>query len=127
MARLVALTVLLVAIAAPARADDLFHPTPDDRLRPLTTDRPHTTEAAVTVDAGHVQLEMDALRYQITDETTDIAMAAMLIKLGLDDHLDIQLGIEPMRSIETRASQDGPRESFSGYGDTTLRLKWTIL
>jgi hypothetical protein len=108
-----------------ARADDLFHPTPRDGMHELATDRPDTTETPITVDAGHVQIEMDALRYAIDDVSTDIAMAAMLIKLGLDDAVDIELGIEPFRSVRG-SSPDQPIAETSGYGDTTLRLKWSF-
>ena len=34
-------------------------PTLADDLRPLSTDRPDTTESAYTVDAGHFQFEME--------------------------------------------------------------------
>ena len=37
----------------------LFNPTPPERMRELSTDRPDQTESPHTVDAGHFQLEMD--------------------------------------------------------------------
>jgi hypothetical protein len=105
--------------AAPAAADDLFHPTPRDEMRELSTDRPHTTESPFTVDAGHFQLEMDAIRVGWEEDTFEVAMAAALLKLGLDDRVDVQLGIEPARAIEP----EGQGERVSGWGDTSVRLK----
>ena len=37
----------------------LFNPKPKDALRDLSTDRPDLTESPYTVDAGHVQWEID--------------------------------------------------------------------
>jgi hypothetical protein len=39
------------------------HPTPPDLMRELNTDRPDKTEGPYTVDAGHVQIEMDLASY----------------------------------------------------------------
>src|SRR5262245_66185319 len=38
---------------------DLFHPTPNELMREMSTDRPDQTESPYTVDAGHFQVEMD--------------------------------------------------------------------
>src|SRR5512140_1526866 len=67
----------LLAAAGPAAAVDadkpppdksgynLFHPTPHDLMRELTPDRPDKTESPYTVDAGHLQLEMDAATFTL--------------------------------------------------------------
>src|SRR5579872_1736511 len=69
------LVLLVFASSAGAQDDDagkpkpdkngytLWNRTPDDLMRPLSTDRPDTTDTPLTVDAGHVQLEMDFLSY----------------------------------------------------------------
>jgi hypothetical protein len=41
----------------------LFHPTPRQLMRELSTDRPDRTESPYTADAGHFQLEMDFFNY----------------------------------------------------------------
>ena len=41
----------------------LLNPTPRDRMRPMSPDRPDRTEGPYTVDAGHFKLEMDLLQY----------------------------------------------------------------
>jgi hypothetical protein len=61
------LVLLLVVVLSSAAASEpvdksgyhLFHPTPRDLMRPLSTDRPDQTESPYTVDAGHFQIEMD--------------------------------------------------------------------
>jgi hypothetical protein len=42
---------------------NLFHPTPRELMREMSTDRPDTTESPYSVDAGHFQLEMSFLNY----------------------------------------------------------------
>jgi high affinity Mn2+ porin len=41
----------------------LFNPTPDDQMRPFSTDRPGKTHSSTTVDAGHFQVESDFINY----------------------------------------------------------------
>ena len=62
------LSGLLAAVLAPAGEKPaapgkstchLFNPTPREAMRELSTDRPDQTESPFTVDAGHVQVEMD--------------------------------------------------------------------
>src|SRR5688572_7370925 len=72
----------------------LFNPTPPDLMRELSTDRPDKTESAYTVDAGHVQIEMDVVSYVYDHsgepdvEAWDFAIANF--KLGLLNNLDLQ-------------------------------------
>src|SRR2546421_5325321 len=42
---------------------NLFNPVPRELLRDLQTDRPDQTEGPYTIDAGHVQAELDLLNY----------------------------------------------------------------
>ncbi len=105
----------------------LFNPTPKTLMRPLSTDRPDTTESPFTVDAGHLQLEMSYfdLTYgrpsQEDQPTRALAVAPLLVKLGLLNDLDIELGIDPW-------SQDWHRDgtSGSGFGDILLRGKLNL-
>src|ERR1700733_4288067 len=65
----------------------LFNPVPQDLMRELAPDRPDATESPYTVDAGHLQLEMDFANF--TYNTTGIGsvhawnIAPVNIKLGL--------------------------------------------
>src|SRR4051794_28712490 len=51
-------------------------------LREMSTDRPDTTESPITVDAGHFQVEVDAVSMTRDQGVTDTAVAAMNLKLG---------------------------------------------
>src|SRR5580700_12071366 len=73
----------------------VFHPTPDNLLRSLCTDRPTKSTAPCTVDAGHWQVEADI--YNFTTQTTDgVTTTTQLftnptLKLGVTDNLDVEI------------------------------------
>lgn len=97
----------------------LFNPTPAALLRPLSTDRPDTTESPYTVDAGHVQVETSFFDYTRSDGGSFEAWSVLAtnFKIGLTNDTDIQLVFEPY----VREELDGDRAS--GLGVTQVRLK----
>ena len=107
-----AIASLVTSITGGARAAEA--------LRPLSTDRPDTTESARTVDAGHFQLEMDAARLTIDEGEKSFGFAASNLKLGLTHFWDVQLVIEPLVGDEALPNYG------VGYGDTTLRTKLNL-
>jgi hypothetical protein len=92
-------------------------------MRELSTDRPDTTESPYTVDAGHVQLEMSFF-----DHTSDkpsggarvstTSVAPVLLKVGLHDNVDLQLGLDPWTTSKATGGA-----ATEGFGDTLVRLK----
>src|SRR2546427_8758063 len=78
---------------------NLFNPTPPDLMREFTTDRPDKTESPYTVDAGHVQIEMDLANYSYdrrnpqheSRRVQTLNILATNFKLGLLNNLDVQL------------------------------------
>src|SRR5688572_16652673 len=93
-----------VLISSPAHAADkseftLLNPTPRELMRDLSTDRPDKTESAYTVDAGHIQLEMDIVSYTYDRRNPahapiraqGLSIFATNWKLGLLNNLDVQL------------------------------------
>ena len=73
---------------------NLGNPTPRHLMRPLSADRPDTTESAYTVDAGHAQIELSFVDYTY-DHRNDagqtvhsVAVAPLLLKLGLLNNVD---------------------------------------
>lgn len=130
--------IALLAAAAPRAAgeggskdgDHLFRPTPPDRMRPMSTDRPDATESPYTVDAGHAQIEADVLSYlkdTARDDGADLrgfAIAITNFKLGITSSVDVQLVVETYREEETEAG--GAETTVSGFGDLTLRGKWNL-
>jgi len=103
----------------------LFNPTPMDRMRPLTTDRPDMTEAAVTVDAGHLQLESDlavaTIRKASTGNPVSLDVMPSNLKIGLTESIDLQLLIP---ALGVAFDDDGNAESSAG--DAGARLKWNL-
>jgi hypothetical protein len=118
------LSTLMGAAGPEKDGVSLVHPTPRELMREMSTDRPDATESPFTVDAGHVQIEVsffDFSRDRADGETTRVfAAAPMLLKVGLLNDVDLQLGFDPF----TRASGTG--DDTEGFGDTTLRLKMNL-
>jgi hypothetical protein len=105
----------------------LFHPTPDSLLRDLSTDRPDLTESPYTVDAGHLQIEMDLVTHARDDEggarAESWGVAPINVKLGLTPSADLQIVAETHRHDRVTLHPTGARADASGFGDVTLRLK----
>jgi hypothetical protein len=117
--------------AAPAPPDKsghhLFKPTPREALRELSTDRPDQTESPYTVDAGHVQVEMDLANFTYdrhNPERVDLrverwSLGAVNFKIGLLNNVDFQVLVQPFNTV--RFSDSDTR--LEGLGDVTLRTK----
>lgn len=126
---------LMLAIAngviaqAPSTSKDGFtlgNPTPRELMRPLAADRPDATESPVTVDAGHVQIELSFIDYSREREDggrEDVrTFFDTNIKVGLTNHVDVQF-VLAAHTIERMRSNGGPTETRDGFADVTLRLK----
>ncbi len=146
MRTLTALPLILAAVAPPLTATwaadpaadkrhfTLFHPTPRELMRELSTDRPDLTESAYTVDAGHFQLEADLLSYSYDHDTAEGAntrvdawsVAAINVKAGLLNWMDLQLGLDPYNHVTTDDRVAGQKVTQSGLGDFTTRVKMNL-
>ncbi|GAA3991828.1 transporter [Hymenobacter antarcticus] len=108
---------------------NLFKPVPRNRLRELQPDRPGVTESPFTVDAGHLQVEMDALRLinggtGNEDRTRELHAAYTMLKLGLSRRTDVQLEAPLYTVLKQRPSGASDfEERHAGFGDVTLRVK----
>lgn len=117
------------AEAAPAvdkSAYTLANPTPVALLRELATDRPDATESPFTVDAGHVQVEMDFANFTHDrrggTRSAEWGVAPFNLRIGVLNNLEAGIFVSPyVRRSET--PRRGPRETHSGIGDVTLRGK----
>ena len=118
--------------AAPAASSKagyhLFRPTPRALLREMSTDRPDLTESPYTVDAGHAQIEVEAVTLTQDEGLDRTGYAGFLIKLGLTPQTDLQLGFESLHeeqldgTFEPAASTEGD----TGPTNLTVRLKWNL-
>ena len=96
-------------------------------LRPLSTDRPDTTESPYTVDKGHYQIEIEPLSWSRNDDadvkTTSIG-GSYNLKFGIADNMDLQLVLSPYNHVKTEFT--GGDDSIHGVGNTDIRLKINI-
>ncbi len=121
----ISLLLALVGTEAQAQSYSLRRPVPADKLRDLSTDRPDRTESPFTVDAGHYQVEMDAINF--TDDvrggvgTRSIGIGSLNVKVGLRSNVDLQI-VSELYNIATPVGLAGGRESTS-LTDVTGRLK----
>jgi len=126
MFRLLTLNILILAsIQLSAQNYSLFNPVPKDQMREFSIDRPDVTESPISVDAGHFQFEGDLFRWEKafqTDAPRSINVFNGLYKMGLAKDLDIQFGIELYNIYQ---DFEGNKVN-SGYGNTTVRLKYNF-
>ncbi len=102
--RIPQLLLVLSFVSAAAAADStethysFFNRTPADSMREMTTDRLGATETPYTINAGHVQVETDLIRYSETSdkfsggnvEATSYGWAPKL-RFGLCERAEVQL------------------------------------
>lgn len=100
---------LLAASAAPAHT------------APICTDRPTKANATCTVPANSWQVESSAVQWlrlkQGGSESETLSIGATVVKLGLTDRSDLQIGVTPL----VRVTTDG--DHLSGFGDVLVRYK----
>ncbi len=121
------------AVAQQSEADkssyNLFNPTPRHLMRDLSADRPDITESPITVDAGHVQLELSFLDYRRDDRTSDNTefeawtVGATNIKFGLLHNVDLQFVFDAYTDEDTFDEAAGTASSAQGFNDIQFRLK----
>lgn len=83
-------------------------------LRPLSTDRPDTTESTHTVDAGHFQFEMEIATWTRDGKYRDVSLGQLNSKIGLDASTDFQV-VTPFFTQVHHGEE--------GFGDLQVRLK----
>lgn len=89
----------------------------DANLRPLSTDRPDTTESPFTVDRGHFQFELEMASMTRDGSGESYALGEMNLKYGIATNTDLQWVVS---SHEHEAG--GPE----GFGDMQIRLKQNL-
>ena len=105
---------------------NVFNPTPDDQMRPLTTDRPGKAQVAQTVDAGHIQFESDFWNYTFDRYSPyqatlrQYSIGTPNLKLGLTNwaELDVATALYSSSAVRSRNGQGIAR----GYGIGDLFL-----
>jgi hypothetical protein len=88
-----------------------------EELRPLSTDRPDTTESPHTVDAGHFQMEWEIAAWEKDGSARQLTLGELNAKVGLTDSSDLQV----ILPFYQKARMGG-----EGFGDMEVRLKQNL-
>ena len=90
----------------------------------ICADRPAKANGVCTVSAGHWQLEVSAIdwiHYKNGDSRTDVtSFGSTLVKLGLSEISDVEVGISPYIEISNRAA--GTRDRSSGLAMSSCAI-----
>jgi len=111
---------------------NLFNRTPDDQMRPFSTDRPGKTHSSLTVDAGHFQLESDFWNYTwdrfTRDHTTARAysVANPYLKIGVTNWAEVEIQILTYNSLAIRSRNGGGNLRARGFGDVLVGGKLNV-
>jgi hypothetical protein len=109
----------------------LFKPLPRSLMRKeMETDRPNVTETPHTVEAGHFQYEADLFKFQRerSEETRQHSWLAnqVNLKLGLLKNTALQVMVQSYGKEINHEITSGEKQSASGFGDITLRVKQSL-
>ena len=107
----------------------LLNPVPNNKLRDLSTDRPGKSHSAITVDAGHFQLESDFVNVTydpkgVSGTTTAYSIGTPILKWGITEKVDFELGLALFNWM--RQTRLGESVSAGGFGDTLLGSKVNV-
>ena len=113
----------------------IFNPTPINLRRPYNTDRSSNTDSPYTIDAGVFQIEStvaDWIYDRRNPEHLDIRVRTRIIgntnfKVGLTNWMDFQVIPNFYVNRRTSGKDFGKALEQSGFGDTTVRLKFNFL
>ncbi len=87
-------------------------------LRPLSTDRPDTTESPYSVDAGHWQMEMGIAAWtRDGGKISEFTLGELNLKYGLNASSDVQF-VLPFFTRVTDVAE--------GFGDIEIRVKYNL-
>jgi hypothetical protein len=98
-------------------------------LRELCVDRPGKDTPPCIVDKGHAVVELGALRYSQDEQegTDEYDLGEFLIRYGVSDTVEAQLGFTPYSIVRSRNAVTGRHMTVSGVGDLTGALKVNFL
>ncbi|MBV8685388.1 MAG: transporter [Alphaproteobacteria bacterium] len=110
------LAALFLAAAAPAGAQG---------LRDFCPDRPGLGTPPCTIDAGHAAVELGLADWTLERDggarTDTLQLGEILVRLGLSDRIEAQLGWTAYGRVKERNAAG--RSRMDGIGDVTLALR----
>jgi hypothetical protein len=144
-ARLAGLAIGFVTLSGPARADDatpsdpgtpdksgytLLNPTPDDEMRKFAPDRPTKGFSVRTIDAGHVEVEMDTFNETYSKylgiATHSIQVLDPNVRIGITNWAEIEIQLNGLQSARSESESGAFVAQGAGFGDVVLRTKMNL-
>lgn len=133
-ATIMACAGMLTTVAVAADTDKsrytLFDPTPEAALRDFAPDRPAKSTGPTTIDAGHLQYELDFANYTYqktgTERTTTWIGPNPSVRVGLTNWLEVSANIAPWTEVTTKDTAAGTKTRISGPSDLFLRAKANV-
>jgi hypothetical protein len=120
---LIPLAILTLTLAATAGHAE--------ELRDFCPDRPGLGTPPCTIDAGHFDIELGIADWTLDrtpgSRTDTIEAGQLLVRVGLTDSLEAQIGWTVFGHVRTRDRSTGSVESASGVGDLTLALRQNLM
>lgn len=102
-----------------------------EELRDFCPDRPGLGTPACTIDAGHFDVELGIADWTLDktpgSRTDTVEAGQLLVRVGLTDHLEAQLGWTAFGHVRTRDRSTGSVDRASGLGDLTLALRHNLV
>ena len=99
-------------------------------LRDFCADRPGLGTPACTIDPGHVAVEIGVADLthdaQAGAQSDSLVLGDLLVRYGLTDRVEAQIGWQALGLVRTRAAAGGV-EHLSGTGDVRLALRGNLL
>lgn len=100
------------------------------KLRDLCPDRPGLGTPACTIDKGHVVVELGLGGWTRDNNagirTDTVTAGEWLVRVGVTDSLEAQLGWTSYGHIRTRIRQSGVSSKDSGVGDISIALRQNL-
>lgn len=100
-------------------------------LRPFCADRPGLGTPACTMDKGHVAVELGGadwtLERDATQRTDTLIAGDLLVRVGVTDTLEAQIGWTAFGHVRTRDKISGAVSRSSGTGDVSVALRQNLV
>jgi Putative MetA-pathway of phenol degradation len=145
----IALAIGLVALPCLARAEDavpaenstilgapdksgynLLNPTPDDQMRKFAPDRPTKGFSVRTVDAGHVEVELDTFNETYSRYlgviTHSIQTLDPNVRIGITNSTEFEIQFNGLQSSRSESYSGALVTQGTGFGDVVLRTKMNL-
>ncbi len=109
----------------------LLNPTPDDQMRKFAPDRPTKGFSVRTIDAGHIEVEMDSFNETYTRYlgviTHSIQTLDPNIRIGLNNSTEFEIQFNGLQSSRSESQAGALVAQGAGFGDVVLRTKINLL